>query len=138
MSLTGTKLVVFFRQSLGERRSHTCSIYGYTATAAGDSVSAAFLEAMREIGKADVDVAMKVTDEVINILASRGVEKPHVEEIQDLVELSLMRHGLYDVAKAYITYRKRREGGGLGKGLYSGLSPPDGLRKPSQSTRSGF
>jgi ribonucleoside-diphosphate reductase alpha chain len=31
------------------------------------------------------------------------------EEIQDLIELSLMRVGLYDVAKAYILYRKRRE-----------------------------
>ncbi|MGC8479546.1 MAG: ATP cone domain-containing protein [Candidatus Micrarchaeia archaeon] len=30
-----------------------------------------------------------------------------VEEIQDLVEESLMCLGLYDVAKAYILYRER-------------------------------
>jgi ribonucleoside-diphosphate reductase alpha chain len=37
------------------------------------------------------------------------LEEVHVEEIQDLVELSLMRLGLYDVAKSYILYRKKRE-----------------------------
>ena len=42
-------------------------------------------------------------------MAERYVGKgmPTVEEIQDLVEESLMRLGLYDVAKAYILYRER-------------------------------
>lgn len=39
-----------------------------------------------------------------------GAEKyPHVEEIQDIVEFSLMKFGLFNVAKAYVLYRKERE-----------------------------
>jgi len=66
---------------------------------------------MREVGRGNGDAwAASVRQEVEEILRRRGVERVHVEEIQDLVELSLMRIGLYDVAKAYILYRKRREG----------------------------
>jgi len=63
---------------------------------------------MREVGRSDYEKASQVTDEVVRILIERGKD-PHVEEIQYVVEISLMRHGLFDVAKAYITYRKRRE-----------------------------
>ena len=34
---------------------------------------------------------------------------PGVEEIQDMVEKELMNHGAFDLAKAYITYRYKRE-----------------------------
>ena len=33
---------------------------------------------------------------------------PAVEEIQDMVESHIMRHGAYEVAKSYITYRYTR------------------------------
>jgi len=71
-----------------------------------DRIKNAVLKAMREIGRSDYEKASQVTDEVVRILVERGKD-PHVEEIQDIVEMSLMRHGLFDVAKAYITYRKR-------------------------------
>ncbi len=35
-------------------------------------------------------------------------KSPHVEEVQDIVESSLMDHGLKEVAKAYILYRHER------------------------------
>jgi ribonucleoside-diphosphate reductase alpha chain len=35
--------------------------------------------------------------------------KPHVEEIQNVVEQSLMQGDLYDVAKAYVLYRRERQ-----------------------------
>jgi len=73
-----------------------------------DRIRNAVLGAMREIGRPDYEKASQVTDEVVRMLIERGKD-PHVEEIQDVVEISLMRHGLFDVAKAYITYRKRRE-----------------------------
>jgi ribonucleoside-diphosphate reductase alpha chain len=39
-----------------------------------------------------------------------GLEgKPHVEDIQNIVEQSLMEFGLYDVAKAYVLYRRERQ-----------------------------
>jgi ribonucleoside-diphosphate reductase alpha chain len=76
----------------------------------GSRIERAVLRAMREVGRGDGDAwAASVRQEVEEILRRRGVERVHVEEIQDLVELSLMRIGLYDVAKAYILYRKGRE-----------------------------
>ena len=32
----------------------------------------------------------------------------HIEEVQDQVELALMRSGEHDVARAYVLYRERR------------------------------
>lgn len=51
---------------------------------------------------------------------------PHVEEIQDLVELTLMEHGVLRTAKAYIVYRaehgKRREHAAQLMNIYKQLS----------------
>ncbi|MEM2484188.1 MAG: ATP cone domain-containing protein [Candidatus Caldarchaeum sp.] len=49
------------------------------------------LDAVTDLGKRDIEAARKVTDEAVNTLVGRGVENTHVEEIQDLLELSLMR-----------------------------------------------
>jgi ribonucleoside-diphosphate reductase alpha chain len=75
----------------------------------GSRIEKAVLGAMREVGQIDVEAASSVRQEVWEVINKRGMDEIHVEEIQDLVELSLMRLGLYDVAKAYILYRKRRE-----------------------------
>jgi ribonucleoside-diphosphate reductase alpha chain len=72
-------------------------------------IEKAVLGAMREVGQIDTEAASSVRQEVWEIISRKGLDEIHVEEIQDLVELSLMRLGLYDVAKAYILYRKRRE-----------------------------
>ena len=52
-----------------------------------------------------------VFEGVLGKLSQRyGLEgTPHVEEIQNAVEQSLMESNLYDVAKAYVLYRKERE-----------------------------
>ena len=47
--------------------------------------------------------------EVLNYFKNNFSDLKHVEEIQDAVEKSLMECGYYDVAKAYILYRKQRE-----------------------------
>jgi anaerobic ribonucleoside-triphosphate reductase len=58
----------------------------------GSRIERAVLRAMREVGRGDGDAwAASVRQEVEEILRRRGVERVHVEEIQDLVELSLMR-----------------------------------------------
>src|SRR5690348_13159627 len=52
-----------------------------------------------------------ITDRIIVDLRSHCLEKvPHVEDIQDAVERTLAREGLFEVAKAYILYRKEHEG----------------------------
>jgi ribonucleoside-diphosphate reductase alpha chain len=48
-----------------------------------------------------------ITDSIIAELGSRCAGKaPHVEDIQDVVERTLAKAGLFEVAKAYILYRK--------------------------------
>ncbi|MEM2238063.1 MAG: adenosylcobalamin-dependent ribonucleoside-diphosphate reductase [Candidatus Caldarchaeum sp.] len=67
-------------------------------------------KAMASQGIVDERKLGEVVDTVVQRLAEKfGAEKiPHVEEIQDVVESSLMDHGLKEVAKAYILYRHER------------------------------
>jgi len=52
-------------------------------------------------------VLQSVLKSISEMYGSEG--SPHVEEIQNIVERSLMEQNLYDVAKAYVLYRKERE-----------------------------
>lgn len=81
-------------------------------------ISTAILKAMQSVGKgtdahAD-DIAKKVVSELqIRCAESTPAEAdtlctPGVEEIQDLVEETLMSSNFHDVAKAYILYRNER------------------------------
>jgi ribonucleoside-diphosphate reductase alpha chain len=56
------------------------------------------------------DEVTKLTDAVVNALMKRKPEGGaiHIEEIQDQVELALMRGGEHEVARAYVLYRERR------------------------------
>ena len=67
--------------------------------------------AMKAVGKYDEKLLKEVVNYVINLINERFSENdiPHVEQIQDLIELSLIKFDLYEVAKAYITYRKEKE-----------------------------
>ena len=51
-----------------------------------------------------------VTDDVTGVIEEKFDERiPGVEDIQDVVEMMLAERGLFEVAKAYILYRKERE-----------------------------
>src|SRR4249920_376293 len=52
----------------------------------------------------------KLTDGVVAALVKRKPEGGaiHIEEIQDQVELQLMRGGEHEVARAYVLYREKR------------------------------
>jgi len=53
------------------------------------------------------DIFSSITDDVARALDDQFVERiPGVENIQDLVEMALADRGLFEVAKAYIIYRK--------------------------------
>ena len=54
-----------------------------------------------------------MTDGVVNALLRRqpGGGTFHIEDIQDQVELALMRAGEHDVARAYVLYREERAQG---------------------------
>jgi ribonucleoside-diphosphate reductase alpha chain len=69
------------------------------------AISKAFDELMieREDG-CEFIIARDVTDKI----HSNGNPVIHVEEVQDIVQSELMRHGYYKVAEAYILYRAKR------------------------------
>ncbi len=56
------------------------------------------------------DEVTKLTDAVVDALLKRKPEGGaiHIEEIQDQVELALMRGGEHEVARAYVLYREKR------------------------------
>jgi ribonucleoside-diphosphate reductase alpha chain len=56
------------------------------------------------------EVVARLTDEVVHALTRRRPEGGtfHIEDIQDQVELALMRSGDHDVARAYVLYREER------------------------------
>ncbi|MCK6436196.1 ribonucleoside-diphosphate reductase subunit alpha [Rivihabitans pingtungensis] len=56
------------------------------------------------------DQVAHLTEQVVNALMRRKPEGGaiHIEEIQDQVELALMRSGEHDVARAYVLYREER------------------------------
>lgn len=59
-------------------------------------------------GKILLQTAVELVTSNISAKYSRE-QRPHVEEIQDIVENSLMKMDLYDVARGYVLYRKDRE-----------------------------
>ena len=61
-------------------------------------------------GKEDLKRAVRISDLVVLEMEKRFGRKiiPSVEDIQDIVEESLIKKGLTKVAKAYILYRSRR------------------------------
>ncbi|WP_297497839.1 adenosylcobalamin-dependent ribonucleoside-diphosphate reductase [Thermococcus sp.] len=69
----------------------------------------AIQRAMLEVGVRDEKLLNKVVRRVVRrINELYDGQVPHIENIQDIVELELMRAGLFDVAKVYILYRKKK------------------------------
>lgn len=71
----------------------------------------AIKKAMLATNKYDKNKLKEIVDYVLKIIEEKydRKENPKVEEIQDIVELALMKFDEYEVAKAYITYRKEKE-----------------------------
>lgn len=67
-------------------------------------ITKAILAAMKEVGTIDEEYAMKIA----NKIAAKCPNEISVEEIQNLVEESLMASKYKDVARAYICYRNER------------------------------
>ena len=64
-------------------------------------------EAIAEKHRLNIEDIQDVTDIVVYKCGKLG-HTPSVEEIQDLVEMQLMGHGAWVLAKTYITYRYKR------------------------------
>ena len=76
-----------------------------------DKISNAIFQALAATSKADRGVADKLAGEVLDKLVEQGftnTKAPTVEDIQDIVESTLIDSGNSDIAKSYIVYRHER------------------------------
>lgn len=71
---------------------------------AKSKIVTAITYAMERAGQNDMDAVNRIADEIANL----DRKEMGVEEIQDMVELKLMKTTLKPTAKEYITYRERR------------------------------
>ena len=76
-----------------------------------DKISNAIFKALEATNKPDKELATELTSGVLNKLAEHGFSAeyaPSVEDIQDLVESTLIDQGHSDIARSYILYRHER------------------------------
>ncbi|MEM4576554.1 MAG: adenosylcobalamin-dependent ribonucleoside-diphosphate reductase [Candidatus Nezhaarchaeales archaeon] len=72
-------------------------------------ITNAIYKALSTTGEGGYELAKRLSDEVVATLNQKFVgQTPSVEEIQDIVEDTLIKHGLVNTAKAYILYRRWR------------------------------
>ncbi len=76
-----------------------------------DKITKAIFKAMESHGMNDMRSAEGMSDIATFILEDKfgGYMIPSVEQIQDIVEMVLMKQGYHDVAKSYILYRERHK-----------------------------
>jgi ribonucleoside-diphosphate reductase alpha chain len=76
-----------------------------------DKISNAIFKALAATSKADRALADQLANKVVQKLVEQGftdTRTPSVEDIQDIVESTLIDSGNSDIAKAYIVYRHER------------------------------
>jgi ribonucleoside-diphosphate reductase alpha chain len=89
------------------------SVVGFEPSKISIAVTKAFLAVNGGQGAASARIRELVDQLTGNVVAALIRRQPsggtfHIEDIQDQVELSLMRSGEHDVARAYVLYRAKR------------------------------
>lgn len=76
-----------------------------------DKITIAVYKAMESHGVVDEKAAKSVSDIVTFMMEDKfgGYTIASVEQIQDIVEMVLMKQGYHDIAKSYILYRERHK-----------------------------
>ena len=102
--ITPTKLQVVRRNG---------SVVGFEDRKIAVAITKAFLAVSGGQGAASAKVREVVEAMTKNVVAALGRRNPtggtvHIEDIQDQVELALMRQGEHEVARAYVVYREDR------------------------------
>jgi len=84
---------------------------GSVADFTQDKITNAISKAMASQGVTENGDAKTISDIVTFVLEDKfsGYTIPSVEQIQDIVEMVLMKRGYHDVAKSYILYRERHK-----------------------------
>lgn len=102
--------------------SRICKRDGRVVDFDPEKISFAIFKALRAVGKPDRELAENLMLDVLqqlNLFENDSI--PNVEEVQDAVEQALFENKLFDVAKAYILYRKQHESIRNTKELFSNL-----------------
>lgn len=74
-----------------------------------EKITNAIFKAAQAVGGKDIKIAEQLSDLVIKEVEEKFKEKiPSVEQVQDIVEKSLIEQGHAKTAKAYIIYRQKR------------------------------
>ncbi len=74
-------------------------------------ITSAILRAGQAVEEFNHDVSQQISDKVVetlNKVYSGRKKPPRVEEIQDVIEIEIMKAGFTNTAKAYIIYRRER------------------------------
>ncbi len=93
--------------SIGEIRKRNGKVTAFNK----DKISNAIFKALEATSEADRGLADRLTDGVLEKLHKQGFSASHppsVENIQDMVEFTLIDNGLSEIVKAYILYRHER------------------------------
>ncbi len=76
-----------------------------------NKITEAIWKAAQSVGGTDREIAENLSSRVIETLEEKfgGVTVPTVEQVQDIVEKTLVENGHYKTAKAYILYREQHK-----------------------------
>jgi len=76
-----------------------------------DKITVAVAKAMESQGIVDTSASRTISDIVTFMLEEKfgGVTIPSVEQVQDIVEIVLMKKDYHEVAKSYILYREKHQ-----------------------------
>lgn len=84
----------------------------YDASKIANAMTKAFLAVEGGVAASSTrirDIVNRLTQQITNILIHRHTDNlVHIEDIQDQVELALMRAGEHKIARAYVLYREER------------------------------
>lgn len=74
-----------------------------------EKITEAIWKAVQAVGGTNKDLSRNLSDKVVKLLENNLNENeiPYVEQVQDLVEKTLVEEGYYKTAKAYILYRRQ-------------------------------
>jgi ribonucleoside-diphosphate reductase alpha chain len=82
-------------------------VVGFDASRVRNAIQKAMMATGRSVNSSIIDeMVHQISDEIHRRFTTFY---PNVENVQDIVEKHLMNHGLYEVAKAYILYRAKRQ-----------------------------
>jgi ribonucleoside-diphosphate reductase alpha chain len=89
------------------------AVVGFEPAKIALAMTKAFIAVRGGQGAASAAIREQVEKLTANVVAALLRRQPaggtfHIEDIQDQVELSLMRDGAHDVARAYVLYREKR------------------------------